>query len=248
LFIEWVALVVFMLYYVVYQIIWGRAEFKRAIALILQGARTKSWLYSKTMLSSWIAVLLVTGLAVFAAFSFEDIGLTWIHWFNSRWLAYPVAILSGVYGLYLLYQIIILRIYRIQKKAVKTKLTEEMASLLPTTRNEKLIWVLLSITAGIAEEIQFRGYLMYALGNLFPELNVVCILLISAVIFGFAHIYQGIKGVITTGFIGLVYGIVYLAFGSIIPVIILHFLQDVSATDLNTAGNPESLPWYKPTN
>lgn len=52
------------------------------------------------------------------------------------------------------------------------------------------------------------------------------ILLLSAVLFGLVHIYQGPANVIIIGLQGLVYGWYYLTFGRVWPMIVAHALYD----------------------
>ncbi len=62
----------------------------------------------------------------------------------------------------------------------------------------------MALTAGICEEILFRGYLQRQFiamtGN--PALGI----LLSAVIFGGAHVYQGAKQAILLGVYGAMFG------------------------------------------
>lgn len=50
--------------------------------------------------------------------------------------------------------------------------------------------------------------------------------LVSAAMFGLAHLYQGSAGVANTAITGLILAIVYLRFGRIWPLIISHYLHD----------------------
>lgn len=52
------------------------------------------------------------------------------------------------------------------------------------------------------------------------------ILLLSAILFGLVHIYQGPANTIAIGFQGLIYGWYYLEFGRIWPMIVAHALYD----------------------
>ncbi len=51
--------------------------------------------------------------------------------------------------------------------------------------------------------------------------------LISAALFGLAHLYQGPAGMANTALSGLILAVVYLRFGRIWPLIISHYLHDV---------------------
>ena len=60
--------------------------------------------------------------------------------------------------------------------------------------------------------MMYRAFLINQLGELFQgkKLRKVLPLLLSAVIFGLVHFYQGPIGIITTGLTGLILGVIYL--------------------------------------
>ena len=65
-----------------------------------------------------------------------------------------------------------------------------------------LIWTLIAF----GEEFFFRGYLMNRLAHLFNALRYPWLVaaILSSLIFGMAHSYQGTSGIITTGIVGLI--------------------------------------------
>lgn len=69
------------------------------------------------------------------------------------------------------------------------------------------------IVGGIFEEVVFRGYIIGWGSRLLPGAPSVLLAVVSAGIFGFAHYNQGIAGMISTGFIGLCLGLLYIAVG-----------------------------------
>ena len=77
---------------------------------------------------------------------------------------------------------------------------ESLRPLLPHSRRDMMHFGLVSLTAGICEEILFRGFLIWYLSALVPQVPA---LLIAALLFGMAHAYQGTRGVIQTGIVGL---------------------------------------------
>lgn len=99
--------------------------------------------------------------------------------------------------------------------------------LLPVTGREKLWYAASAVTAGICEEFLFRGFLLYLLPVLVPALPAWGALLLSATIFGLAHSYQGWKGVVQTGFAGLLFGVIYRYTGTLYGVMALHALVDL---------------------
>jgi len=102
----------------------------------------------------------------------------------------------------------------------------KFSEIMPITKKDKKLWTYVSWTAGVTEEILYRGFLLYILGQLLPSSILWDKLLIAALLFGLAHTYQGYGNVIRTSIIGLFFSFLYIALDSIIPVILLHFLID----------------------
>jgi membrane protease YdiL (CAAX protease family) len=79
------------------------------------------------------------------------------------------------------------------------------------------------VTAGICEEWLFRGYLLALLE---PTTGTAAAVGISAALFGLAHAYQGVGGILKTGVVGLVMGGLAWATGSIWAPILIHAAAD----------------------
>jgi uncharacterized protein len=81
--------------------------------------------------------------------------------------------------------------------------------------NFKLLPLALLLTwtlAAFGEEMVFRGYLMNRVADLFRGWRgkwIISLVLVS-VIFGFAHVYQGVTGVTENAIDGLLLGLIYL--------------------------------------
>jgi uncharacterized protein len=87
------------------------------------------------------------------------------------------------------------------------------------------------IGAGFGEEFLFRGFLFQRMAMLFggskPAWGIACVA--QAALFGLLHAYQGPLGMLLTGFIGLINGLVFLAAGRNLWVtIITHTLYDTA--------------------
>ena len=83
------------------------------------------------------------------------------------------------------------------------------------------------IGAALGEELLMRGFLLNRLSDFFGKGKLAwCIsLIIHSIIFGMLHIYQGLAGIITTTFIAIIFGIIYLlAKKRLFPVIVAHLL------------------------
>ena len=96
----------------------------------------------------------------------------------------------------------------------------------PITKKEKNLWKLVSLNTGITEEIVYRGTLIYIIGNLVGSSSLFNVVIITNIIFGLGHSYQGIKGVVKTGLIGFLFSILYVTTNSLILPMILHFFID----------------------
>lgn len=108
-------------------------------------------------------------------------------------------------------------------------LRRQMAKLevfLPKT-GEQLAWgLIVSLCAGLFEEIAYRGYLIPYCRFWLPEWPA---LVAAALLFGIAHLYQGAAGVLMTAFLGLAFGFIYVETGSLALPILLHAAVDLSA-------------------
>jgi uncharacterized protein len=95
----------------------------------------------------------------------------------------------------------------------------------PHTRSELLVFLALSLSAGLCEEFVFRGYLLWAFR---PPLGLWGAAGFALVVFAAAHAYQGLQGVLATAIVGAVMTLVVLVFDSLLPAMILHALIDIN--------------------
>ena len=99
-----------------------------------------------------------------------------------------------------------------------------VAELMPHTEQEYRWFKILSVTAGICEELVFRGFMIWYLAHWMPMWLAA---IAGGVVFGLAHWYQGTAGVIKTGITGIVMGMLYVATGSLLWPAILHAAIDL---------------------
>ena len=68
------------------------------------------------------------------------------------------------------------------------------------------------IVGGLLEEILFRGFLITRIRTVFSNetLGNVVAILITSIVFGLAHMYQDWSGVIATGLVSVILGIVFI--------------------------------------
>ncbi len=106
------------------------------------------------------------------------------------------------------------------------KLMPDFSALLPATAREKYLWTALAFSAGICEEIVFRGWLLPTLQGIFA-LGGMALILIASALFGLAHAYQRITGMLLTALAGVLFCVLYIKTGSLLVPILLHILVDL---------------------
>ena len=97
--------------------------------------------------------------------------------------------------------------------------------LFPHGGAEITLWISLSVTAGICEEALFRGYLQRQFMALTK--NALLGILLSALVFGLSHAYQGLGHAMQIGVLGVATGILAHWRKSVRPGMIAHALQDI---------------------
>jgi membrane protease YdiL (CAAX protease family) len=91
----------------------------------------------------------------------------------------------------------------------------------------QLFWgLIVSVFAGVFEEIAYRGYLIAYLGTWLDQWGALAA---SSLLFGMAHLYQGKWGVPVTALLGALFGWIYIETGSLLLPILLHAAVDISS-------------------
>jgi len=98
--------------------------------------------------------------------------------------------------------------------------------LLPRTSAERRLAVAVSMTAGICEEVLYRG-LLIALAVDLLGLSVLAAAVLAVAVFAVAHVYQGVIGMLGTGLLAAVVAALYITTGSLLLPIIVHALVDL---------------------
>ena len=98
-------------------------------------------------------------------------------------------------------------------------------ALAPHTPLEFVVWFGVSLTAGICEEIIFRGYLLRQLTAW--TRSPIAAIFIAALLFGSVHLYEGAAAILPLAALAVVYGfVVRFCKGDLRAVIVAHTLQD----------------------
>jgi membrane protease YdiL (CAAX protease family) len=120
-----------------------------------------------------------------------------------------------------------------RKKNIKPPVLGDIGALLPRNTSELKLGTVMSINAGIVEELFFRLSLPALLYAAFH--NVFIAIVLSCLIFGLLHFYQGIVGIIFTTFLGVSLMAVYLASGNIFLAMLVHAVLDLRSLVLAPA-------------
>ena len=98
-------------------------------------------------------------------------------------------------------------------------------TLLPRRGVEILLWVGVSISAGICEELVFRGYFQKQF-EVFTH-SIWIALLLQAALFGISHGYQGMEACVKITVFGVLYGLLAIWRRSLRPGMIAHSGTDI---------------------
>jgi len=190
--------------------------------------RVRLSVYRQAMVIQWGLALAALGLWVANAREWEGIGLVPRFGWG----------LGGVLAGMLMMGFVVLRQRReaLGDDDALARLRGRMSRLelmLPHSREELSLFLKLSLTAGICEELLYRGYLIWYLSHWLPVYPAAAL---ASLLFGIGHVYQGWRGVITTGFVGVFLAAVYLVTGSLYAGMVMHALMDAHSGHLMQAA------------
>ncbi len=205
----------------------GRARLKKLLAMPRVGTMERLVLYASTIAFQWLAVAVVAWRAWARGYTAEELGLA-IH-DRTKIL---IASLVGAATIALLQWLNLRRMGRLPAKA-RGPLQAIAERILPQSTIELLPFLALAITAGLCEEFLYRGFAMAVFARLGSPPWIA--VLLSSILFGLAHLYQGRGGFFTTLVIGTVFGTGRIAYDSLVPVIFWHSSVDLVA---GVAGPP----------
>ncbi len=112
-------------------------------------------------------------------------------------------------------------------RALRVRESPLLIHMLPRSRAERLAFVGLAVTAGVAEELIFRGFLIPALGLALGSVWFAAVL--SSLVFGFLHGYQELPGMLRAGILGFGLALPLMVSGSLLPSILAHAAYDIVA-------------------
>lgn len=206
------------------------APLERSVYRSDRGSRRKLIAYATTLAMLWALALAAAGIGGGGALIASPASsmASWLPW--ARIAGPALAALAAAYCVVALMPLIqSLRGPRWRAAYARAMRLGYSASpgFLPNTGAERAAFALLSLSAGVCEEVLYRGFLIRLLHEGALALPVGGALAISSLLFGLGHAYQGWKGMLSTTIGGLALGLVFLLSGSLIPGVILHALMDL---------------------
>lgn len=174
----------------------------------------------------WAMAVIVLLVWYFSDRSVTDLGLGWPPPSINAWV-------SGLVGLFVFLYLLDVGA-ELATPSLREKTFQRWLSDMPFLPAKDVEWMhfnFLSLSAGICEEIVFRGFFITYLYSLLQFLSSGTAQLIAvlapAFIFGFVHYYQGWKAMLKISLMAILFGYIFVLTQSLWLLILMHFLVDL---------------------
>ncbi len=194
-------------------------------------------LYRSTMLQQWaaMAAILATGAITHRPLSAFAVTLP-------RGAGLVVTVVAAVFAAVMLHQqwSSVARLSPKRLLAMRTRMVK-LAELSPHTARELGWFRWVSITAGVCEEVIYRGYLPWALQPWLGMWGAAAVVLAG---FTAAHAYQGRRQIPGVAMVGAFFTLLAIFSGSVVPCIVLHAAVDIAGGNVTNRifGPPPAAP------
>ena len=199
----------------------GRKRLQNLLAKPRVESRERLSLYFSTIVFQWIAA----GVAAWRA---------WAHGYTATELGLVIPgrvkiLIIAVAGAVLIVTLQWLNLRRMGRSSspLRGPLQALARRILPQNTAELIPFLGLALTAGVCEEFLYRGFAMAVIGRM--GLPTALVVLLSSILFGLAHLYQGRAGLVSTSILGVIFGISRVSVGSLVPAVLWHIGVDVIA-------------------
>jgi membrane protease YdiL (CAAX protease family) len=199
--------------------VWDHVETRRLKTTTDPQAKVQS--YWKTLAGEWCAVallLVIRGPQRLYALERGE-ALSWVP--RETVMAVAMGLLIGIVA-----PVVI----ALASAAARARLAKRLTPLmffLPQKPRERRWFVVVCVTAGICEELIDRGFVMQYLHALPVGLSLTTALLLSCVLFGVAHLYQGPAGMLQTGLFAGLMGVLFVTTGNLLLPMVAHTMLDL---------------------
>lgn len=175
--------------------------------------------YVTTMAFQWVHVLAIALLWLWQSRDLSALGFG----FELRWegaLALALVLVAAT--------LMVRQRQRVERdRSYRERIQEqvrEVEGIVPGSPREVAAFRAMALTAGICEEIAYRGYLLWYLASFMPIAFAVPLTLVA---FGASHLYQGVSGAAQVTVIGSLMMLLYLLSGSLWIPIVFHVAFDL---------------------
>lgn len=177
--------------------------------------------YTNSMIQ-WMGVFLVLGIWIFNGRSLSDIGFNPGKYDSLVWVLVVIASVAYLGDMFLQLQT------KTSREKTIAKLTSDV-SFMPNDWKTFKVFTLVALTAGVCEEIIFRGFMVNYVNSLFGQnpMGKYTAILLPAIIFGILHLYQGHRSVLKIIVGGILFCMIYYLSGSLYLPMLIHFLIDL---------------------
>jgi membrane protease YdiL (CAAX protease family) len=203
----------------------GDARMKRLLSKPELTSADRLSLYGSTILFQWLIVAIVIWRSAARSVDPVELGLAAGDPSQVAWTGIALT------GLLCVNQVIGLRRITKLPEGKRGSLFAITEKIMPRTTVETLVYAALACTAGISEEFLYRGFVFMAFVRMivnFGAPNIAAAILSSAW-FSLAHLYQGRRGIITTFVVGMIFALMRIWTGSLIPAVAAHIGIDLVA-------------------
>lgn len=221
-----------MLFLVIAIPIRGAQRYKVLMRRLTHHPELRVQFYLRGMFSQWLMLIPLLVIAIGLGWPASLLGLQ-----SPNTLVLPLIVAILIIGVVYAQVFYIRRVSRTVEG--RLQLRQSMSGpllMLPRTGKEQALWILLSLTAGFCEELLYRGFMPAYLVNIFPHVNLLFAIIIAAALFGIGHVYQKLTGVLGTGIMGLLFGLLYFFTGSLFLPMIVHALFDMRLLLIDISG------------
>jgi len=203
----------------------GSARIKRLLSKPELTSADRLSLYGSTIVFQWLIVGVVAWRSMARSVAPEELALSSADPWRIFW---STTILTGLLSINQVIGLRRITSLPVDKRGPLFAITEKI---FPRDLTETLAFVALACTAGLSEEFLYRGFVFMAFFRIFvnhmsPTAGAA---ILSSAWFSVAHSYQGRRGIITTFVVGLIFAIVRIWTGSLLPALVAHTAIDLVA-------------------
>jgi membrane protease YdiL (CAAX protease family) len=200
----------------------GAVKVRQLLARPVLDPADRLTLYATTIAFQWVATTIIIWRSLVRGISLDALGFDVP---KGAW----VAGVSIVLSLFLVAnQLIGLRVLMRSATLRKSFVFQLATRLMPQNLVESLAFAALAATVALCEETIYRGFALLVFAHAARD-SVLAGVTLSSALFAAAHAYQGRKGIIQTFIVGLLFAVIRIWTGSLVPTMAGHLTADLVA-------------------